>query len=382
MEKIRVFCEGLDLEEELKDYILFLEENRKSKKTILNYSLWIESFINFVRSKTKDAGGEVISEGTNIPRIRLASTRYQKYLQKKGQKNITINLKTIALNGFLKFLDITEENKRGKNVTVQISLLETEVKHSIEDDRLMELDDFMKLLHSAKEKDDKRAIALFQFLFNTGARISEALSVDIERIEKAGNSYKVAIVGKRGKPRYIDFDKDTFQAVKGYLIRTGRTFQDKGALFISSKETDGEYRRMVPSTADYIIKQYAKDTSLPVSKFFAHNFRHLIAKTLLDEGASLDKIKNFLGHSNISTTSLYTMGKSSELRDLKDNAIKSAKERLMMKKYGEYEEILNHLMRNPNLSDVKLTALMKMSKSTFARKFSAITKEMRKDLKK
>lgn len=380
-EKIKIECDNLDLISELNDFILFLEENRKSQKTISNYSSWINDFFKFILGNKKISACTYEKDKIVIQRFRLTATRYQDYLIRKGQAHSTVNLKTIALNSFLQFLDLTEENKRGKNVVIKLQTLEVEAKHSIEDDKLMQLDDFIALTNEAKECNDKRAVALFQFLLNTGARISEALSVDIEGINKVGaTSYKVNIIGKRGKPRAIDFDRDTYTAIKDYLYSTGRTFKDTGALFISVKKRDGIYKRLVPSTADFIIKQYAKKTGLPVSKFFAHNFRHLIAKTLLDEGATLDKVKNFLGHSNISTTAIYTMGKASELRDLKETALKSAKTRLINKKYKGYEFLLEHLNKFPDLSDLKLASLLGMKKSTFSRKYAHITKEMRKDL--
>ncbi|MGL4969832.1 MAG: tyrosine-type recombinase/integrase, partial [Fusobacteriaceae bacterium] len=231
------------------------------------------------------------------------------------------------------------------------------------------------------------------FLFNTGARISEALSVDIENIEKVGNGYKVAIRGKRGKVRDIDFNQETYEALEKFLRRTDRDFKCRGALFTTYKrflEEDsqnpqdnslGTLHRLSPKMADWIVKKYAGRTKLPRTKFFSHNFRHLIAKTLLDQGTSLDKVKNFLGHTNISTTALYTMGKASELREVKSRAMRSARIQILEKKYRNCWDIagilVDALSENPRISDAKLAELLGTSKASFSRKHRKLSEEIR-----
>ncbi|MGL5098714.1 MAG: hypothetical protein ACRC6B_01555, partial [Fusobacteriaceae bacterium] len=99
---------------------------------------------------------------------------------------------------------------------------------------------------------------------------------------------------------------------------------------------------------------------------------------LLDEGTSLDKVKNFLGHTNISTTAIYTMGKASELREVKSSAIKSAKVRIIAHKYdAQYKVIIEAIAENNKISDSKLAELIGVSKATFSRNYHEVVMRIR-----
>ena len=263
---MKIILDGLDLEEELDEYILELEESGKSYNTIKNYKIWIRSFIDYIKLFSEESksleSDKNIEKTVEITRVKLTVTRYQKHLQKLKQKNTTINLKIIALNSFFSYLNITEKDKRDRSVPIKIPTLEVHHKHSIEDNRLMELGDFFKLVEVAKEKGDLRAVALFYFLFNTGARISEALSVDIEMVEKAGNSYVASIIGKRMKTRVIDFNEETYEALQQYLKHTGRCFDfqktmDKHhsqPIFITERKYSDGYHRLTPKILIGLLK--------------------------------------------------------------------------------------------------------------------------------
>ncbi|MGL5964035.1 MAG: tyrosine-type recombinase/integrase [Fusobacteriaceae bacterium] len=415
----KITLENLELQKELGEYILELEEAGKSPKTILNYRLWIQSFFKFLLLHPEIAGikkiqpteyyemfpldtkgrgdGKIKAEPTiyEITRPKLTASRFQKFLHDEKQKNSTVNLKTIALNSFFNFCNITERDKRGRDIPLKIKTLEITNRHSIEDSHLMELGDYYKLLDSVDHEKDPRAYALFLFLFNTGARISEALSVDIQNIEQVGTGYKVAIRGKRGKVRDIDFNQETYEALEKFLKITDRDFQGRGALFTTYKRfledgsenhSLGTLHRLSTKMADWIVKKYASKTKLPRTKFFSHNFRHLIAKTLLDQGTSLDKVKNFLGHTNISTTAIYTMGKASELREVKSRAMRSARIQILEKKYRNCWDVagilVDALSENPKISDAKLAELLGTSKSSFSRKHKDLSEEIRKEFLK
>jgi site-specific recombinase XerD len=383
--EIKKIChENLDLSEEMDNYLLDLEENGKSQKTILNYRGWIMNFLNYILEDPKKAGGKDNGEFIEIPKVKLSAVRFQAYLMEKGQKNSTINLKTIALNSFFKFLGLTEKDRRGRDTTLKVDLKEVNKKHSIEDNRLLESSDFFQLMDVVKDANDLRAYALFNFLYDTGARISEALSVNIEDLEEVGpGEYKIPIRGKRSKERDLEFSQKVYEAIKVYLASTGKSTKDKGPLFITSRERGGQYHRLSPRSADLSVKKYANKLDLPVTKFFSHNFRKLMARTMLDGGASLDKVKSFLGHSNISTTAIYTMDKASTLRGIKADAKRQARAEYLLSKYGtENKKILELIIINPGISNNKLAELMGISKATFSRKYgkTGIIKNLRKEL--
>jgi len=372
----KIVYKELILNDELEDYLEELEENGKSQRTILNYRGWIEDFFSYIN---ENQDKDIIT----IDKIKLSTVRYQKSLIAKGQKNSTINLKTIALNSFYKFMGLLDKDRRGRDIPLKVELLEVNKKHSIEDNRLLESSDFYKLLDVVKVANDTRALALFSFLYDTGARISEALGVNIEDIEDLGGAYKIPIRGKRSKERDLEFDESVYANIKSYLAATGRTLKTKGPLFITERKIDGEYKRLSSRSADLIVKKYGKETGLPSTKFFSHNFRKLMARTMLDGGNSLDKVKSFLGHSNISTTALYTMDKASTLREVKSQAKRQARYSYLTSKYGSDKlEIIEILFNNPGISNNKLAEQLGISKATFSRKYgkSGIIEKLRKEL--
>lgn len=373
-----IVFEGISLRDELEHFLEHLEEEGKSPLTIKNYRGWIIDYLYFLENhsekKTIQRNGDILE----VIRLRLSGMNYRDYLEKKKQKPSTINSKLIALNSFFTFAEFTEISKKGKAVQVKFKLLERAAKHSVEDEKLLEMGDYFRLLKTAEKENDYRATALFKFLFNTGARISEALSVNIEDIQAVGQSYKVTISGKRSKKRDIDFNGDTYQALKRYLEDSERSFKDRGPLFITHQKIDGEHNRITPRYADHILKKFAELSGVPKSKCFCHNFRHLIAKTLLDQGTSIDKVKNFLGHTDISTTAIYTMGKASELREIKTSAIMKAQKSFIAEELSDEELMIFEALRNNrDLMDQDLAEMLGISKATFSRRYREKVEELR-----
>lgn len=382
---LKLIINEMKLNEELEFYSMEQEKKNRSSKTITNYKIIIGCLLDYIKNNYKDFKADIIKvdgEIIHILEIKVIVNQYIKYLAlKKKNKNNSINLKIIVINNFFKFLDLREINRRGNENIIKIDLLKADVKFSIDDHRILGVSDFYRLLEVTKEEGDSRATALFKFLLDTGARISEALSINIENIEKISVlNFRVKIIGKGGKPRNLDFDREVYNSIINYLRDTGRTSKTQGALFVN-RRTDkrtGQYERCTPLTADRIIKKYGKRTGLEITKFFSHNIRHLSAKSLLDGGATLDKVKNFLGHTNIATTSIYTMGTNSELTNFKATAKNLAKENYLLGKYGaEYHDIIKMLAKDKTLSDREMADRFKVSKATYSRKYGVVTKKIR-----
>ncbi len=137
--------------------------------------------------------------------------------------------------------------------------------------------------------------ALLEFLYSTGARVSEMVALKIDDLDLIGGFVKVK--GKGRKERLLPLGDPAVNSLKGYLDQR----QDKSrALFVNQRGTalsdrgvrDIIYRR---------IKQAA--FTLKVSP---HTFRHSFATHLLNRGADLRSVQELLGHSSIATTQVYT----------------------------------------------------------------------------
>ena len=224
----------------------------------------------------------------------------------------TVKRKISALRGFFTFLQ-----KRGlvkANVFREISLsggsfhLPSVLSRS-EVDQL--------LSYRGKGFDGCRDHFLFLFLFNTGARISEALSVDVGMIERGER--RIRIVGKGSKVRYIFLSPVTMEELDHYLEERGRLLdqlgvRDQKALFISSRGN------RLPFSSAHVIFSRTKEALGWQKDFTPHTLRHTYATMLLDRGADIRVVQSLLGHESISTTQIYTHVSRSSLHKVYDMA--------------------------------------------------------------
>jgi len=112
------------------------------------------------------------------------------------------------------------------------------------------------------------------------------------------------VKGKGGKIRLVFLSKYAKNALKKYLEARKDICQ---ALFItfSGKKSPKNFRRITPRTVQRIIEYWRKKAGI-VKKVTPHTLRHMFATDLLQNGADLRAIQMLLGHSNISTTQIYT----------------------------------------------------------------------------
>lgn len=168
----------------------------------------------------------------------------------------------------------------------------------------------------------RRNHILFLFIYTTGARISEALGVDVDDIE--WSKRRILIKGKGGKSRYLFLRKDVVGELEGYL-EVRRTYaEEKGcaknqALFLGEKGG-----RLPFSSAHIIFDEYRKILGLQKT-FTPHTLRHSFATHMMDKGADIRLVQELLGHESISTTQIYTHVSSAKLKRVYDSTHPHAK---------------------------------------------------------
>jgi len=142
-------------------------------------------------------------------------------------------------------------------------------------------------------------------LFSTGLRVSELCSLNREGFENAKTG-EISIRGKGDKIRVVFISDKSREAVKNYLNKR----VDMGeALFVGiglkTVGKDKEGSRLTPRSVERIVKHYALKAGIS-KKVTPHVLRHVFATDLLSNGADLRSVQVMLGHSNISTTQIYT----------------------------------------------------------------------------
>ncbi|MFA6865028.1 MAG: tyrosine-type recombinase/integrase [Sphaerochaetaceae bacterium] len=282
-------------------YLIKLKDvNQMSDNTILAYKNDISTFIDYIDESEIDL--------CDITReIALSYVEYLTDIKKLNQKSISRNVSSIR--SFLKYCmvhGIVESNafkyisqkERARNIPAVLSVDEVRRLLSIDSDTF----------------DRLRNLMLYTFLYDTGCRISEALS--LKESDFPLSSLSLMIKGKGNKERKVFITQETQNLAKRYLKdkhqvqkdkkNTKRADLDKFFISISGKS-------LPISTVESIFYKQCEEFGWH-KKFTPHTLRHSFATHLLDNGASLRMVQELLGHSSLSTTQIYTHVSQKQMR--------------------------------------------------------------------
>ena len=153
--------------------------------------------------------------------------------------------------------------------------------------------------------------ALLELLYATGARVSEAVALNVDDLVDGDI---VRLFGKGGKQRIVPVGSFARAALDTYLVRARPSFSGRGthtpALFLGARG-----QRVSRQNAWLIIRAAAERAGLGL-EISPHTFRHSFATHLLAGGADVRVVQELLGHSSVATTQIYTMVTADTLRDM------------------------------------------------------------------
>ena len=156
--------------------------------------------------------------------------------------------------------------------------------------------------------------ALLEVLYGTGARISEAVGLDVDDVDRVEAA--VVLRGKGGKERIVPIGSYALTAVDAYLTRarpelaTVGTGERAGALFLNAR--GGRLSRQSAWTV--LVK--AADRAGVTRDVSPHTLRHSFATHLLEGGADVRVVQELLGHASVTTTQIYTLVTVDNLREV------------------------------------------------------------------
>jgi integrase/recombinase XerD len=156
--------------------------------------------------------------------------------------------------------------------------------------------------------------ALLELLYGTGARISEAVGLAVDDIDRGQAAVRLA--GKGGKERVVPVGSYALRAVEDYLVgarpalATGSRGVRGGALFLNVR--GGALSRQ---SAWSILRAAAERAALS-AEISPHTLRHSFATHLLDGGADVRVVQELLGHASVTTTQVYTLVTVDRLREV------------------------------------------------------------------
>ncbi len=248
-----------------------------------------------VAAYRRDLGQYVVHLDGRPPTPELASG-FVVSLHDRGLAPSSIARKIAAVRGFHRFLvaeDLAEDDptrllaspKRPRALPKALSVSEVEGLLAAPDP------------HQPLGRRDR---ALLEFLYATGARVSEAVGLD--QIDLDLGERRALLTGKGGKQRIVPIGKPAARAVEAYLpdrLRLRRPGADPGALFLNTRGG-----RLSRQGAFFIVRTQARRAGLgPLSP---HVLRHSAATHMVEGGADLRSVQELLGHASISTTQVYT----------------------------------------------------------------------------
>ena len=174
------------------------------------------------------------------------------------------------------------------------------------------------LINSAKNTDvsllkNVRNVALIEILYATGLRVTELVSLPLESV--SGSPEVILVKGKGRKERIVPLSKTARAAIKQWLkLRQKMTLSTKSKLYLfPSKSKRGFLNR---EQFFNIIKRIARHAGLDHERISPHVLRHAFATHLLANGADMRIIQSLLGHSDISSTQIYTHVLSDQKKSL------------------------------------------------------------------
>jgi integrase/recombinase XerD len=180
---------------------------------------------------------------------------------------------------------------------------------------ISEVERLLEAAGSTEDPDPRvlRDRALLEFLYGTGARISEAVGLDIRDLDLSADP-SVLLSGKGGKQRFVPVGSYAARALQAYLVRgrpalAARARRPVNAVFLNARGG-----RLTRQGAWGLLGEAADRSGLKGAS--PHTLRHSFATHLLDGGADIRVVQELLGHASVTTTQVYTLVTVDKLREV------------------------------------------------------------------
>lgn len=257
-------------------------ERGLAASTVTAYRRDLEQYLAFVDGRPVDH--EMVSE-------------FVVSLRDRGLADSTVSRKIAAVRGLHRWL--LAEGVAGSDPT---TLLDTP-RRTAPLPRALTIDETVTLIEAPDTSTPagRRDRALLEFLYATGARVSEAVGADELDVDLVEGT--VVLTGKGDKQRIVPIGRTAREALQTWHRDRAslRTARSGSALFLSLRG-----RRLTRQSAWSIVRRAAARAGIPADQVSPHVLRHSAATHMVEGGADLRSVQELLGHATIATTQIYT----------------------------------------------------------------------------
>ena len=303
-----------DIPDIVKDFLNYMHTIKgKSENTIKEYYYDMRTFLRFIKMAHGMVSDGILFDEIKVNNIDISLVRtinlsdlysYMAFVSRERDNSATSRARKVAsIKSFFNYF-----HTKAKLLEVNIALELDSPKIVKRLPKYMNIEESKSLLRSIEGKNKERDYAIITLFLNCGLRLSELVSININKIKKD----TLTVIGKGDKERTIYLNAASLHAINNYLkVRPADRVKDKKALFLSERR-----QRISPKTVQYLVKKYIKVAGLDNEKYSTHKLRHTAATLMYKHGnVDIRALQEILGHESISTTEIYTHLDSEQLRD-------------------------------------------------------------------
>ena len=284
-------------------------EKRASQYTVKSYKRDLNCLSNYCESKS-------ISLWTDLKQTDIRS--YMASRHRQGLSSTSLQRELSAIRSFFNFLlkNQLTDNNPGQYIKAP--------KNTRKLPKTLDVDQIKSLLEAgANSTIEIRDLAMFELFYSSGIRLSELAQLNLTDIDLTDKSLMVRS-GKGGKSRMLPIGSKAVAAINTWLEHRIKSITStETALFISTRGT-----RLGQRSIELRLKQWCKKKGI-AENIHPHMLRHSFATHLLESSQDLRAVQELLGHSNISTTQIYTHLDFQHLADVYDSAHPRAKRKFI-----------------------------------------------------
>ncbi|NBH75300.1 tyrosine recombinase XerC [Rodentibacter pneumotropicus] len=289
---------------DLQSYLDYLRiERQVSPHTVRNYQRQLEAILILLAEQDIQNWQQITP---SVVRFILAQSK------KEGLKEKSLALRLSALRMFLSYLVQLGKLKANPATGISAPKQNKRLPKNIDGDQIQQL-----LANDSKEPIDIRDRAILELMYSSGLRLSEVQGLDLSSINT--RTREVRVLGKGNKERIVPFGRYASHALQQWL-KVRLLFNPKDeALFVSQLGNRISHRAIQKRLETWGIRQGLNSHLNP------HKLRHSFATHMLEASSDLRAVQELLGHSNLSTTQIYTHLNFQHLADVYDQAHPRAK---------------------------------------------------------